>query len=102
MEKERREEKSVKWVLVISLIMLFVLKWWYFLDKPFPYRFFDFWFFIYFINVLSAILTMTFATLNRAGFWEPEITYHLTIFFFTLLMALFFVSHLQLILTVSY
>lgn len=102
MEKGRREEKNVKWVLVISLIMFFVLKWWYFLDHSFPYASFDFWFFIYFINILSVILTVTFATLDKAGFWETEITYQLTIFFFILSMTLLFVSHLQLVLIVSY
>jgi hypothetical protein len=102
MEKERKEEKNVKWVLIISLIMFFVLKWWYFLDHPFPYVFFDFWFFIYLINILSVILAITFATLNKAGLWETEITYHLTVFFFILSMTLLSVSHLQLILRVAY
>jgi len=102
MEKERREGKNVKWVLIISLIIFFVLEWWYFLNYSFPYASFDFWFFIYFINILSVVLTITFATLNKAGFWETEITYQLTIFFFILSMALLFVSQLQLILKVAY
>jgi len=101
MEKERREEKNVKWVLIVSLIMFFVLKWWYFLDRPFPYTFFDFWFFLYFINILSVILTITFAALNRSGL-ETEITYQLSVFFFILSMALLFVSHFQFILIVAY
>jgi len=101
-EKERGEEKNVKWLLIVSLIMFFVLEWWYFLDDLFPYTFFDFWFFIYFINVLSVMLAITFATLDKAGFWEREITYQLAIFFFVLSMALFFVSHLQLVLRVTY
>jgi len=102
MEKERREEKDVKWILIVSLIMLFVLKWWYFSGGSFPYLFFDVWFFTYFINILSVILTITFAALNKAGFWETEITYQLTIFFFILSMALLFVYHIQLVLMVAY
>ena len=101
MEKER-EEKNVKWTLIVSLIMLFVLKWWYFSGGSFPYLFFDFWFFAYFINILSVILTITFAALNKAGFWETEITYQLTIFFFILSMVLLFVYHIQLVLMVVY
>jgi len=102
MEREGRDEKNVKWILIISLIMFFVLEWWYFLNSSFPYAFFNFWFFIYFVNILSVVLTITFATLDKAGFWEPEITYQLTIFFFILSMALFFVSQLQLISNVAY
>lgn len=102
MEKARREEKNVKWVLIISLVMFFVLKWWYFLDYSFPYGSFDFWFFIYFINILSVILTITFAALNKVSLWDTEITYQITIFFFILSMALLFVSHFQLILMVAY
>jgi len=102
MEKERREEKDVKWILIISLIMFFVLKWWYLWGGISPYVVFDFWFFTYFINILSMILTITFAALSKAGFWETEITYQLTIFFFIVSMALLFVSHLQLVLLVSY
>ena len=101
-KKDRRKEKNVKWILVISLITFFVLKWWYFLDNSLPYVFFDFWFFIYLINILSVVLAITFAALNKAGFWETEITYPLTIFFFILSMALLFVSHLQLILMVAH
>jgi len=97
MAMERREEKNVRWVLIISLIMFFVLESWYFLDRSFPYDSFDFWFLIFLINVLSVILTITLATLNKAGFWETEITYQLTIFFFILSMVLLFVSHFQLI-----
>ena len=78
----------------------FVLKWWYFLDFSFPYAFFDFWFFIYLINISSVILTITFAALNKTGFWDTEVTYQLAIFFFVVSMALLFVSHLQLVLTV--
>jgi len=97
---EMREEKNVKWVLIVSLIMFFVLKWWCFLGYSLPYRSFDFWFFIYLINLLSVILTITFATLNKTGFWDTEVTYQLAIFFFVVSMALLFVSHLQLVLTV--
>jgi len=102
MEKERREGKDVKWVLIVSLVMFFVLEWWYFLDLPFSYGSFDFWFLIYFINILSVVLTVTLATLNKAGFWETEITYQVTIFFFILSMVLFFVSQFELILRVVY
>ena len=99
---ETREEKNVKWVLIVSLIMFFVLKWWYFLDSSFPYTVFDIWFFIYLINILSVILTITFAALNKTGFWDTEVTYQLAIFFFVVSMALFFLSQLELVLTVVY
>jgi len=99
---ETREEKNVKWVLIVSLIMFFVLKWWYFLDSSFPYTVFDIWFFIYLINILSVILTITFAALNKTGFWDAEVTYQLAIFFFVVSMALFFVAQLQIVSTVVY
>ena len=102
MERGTREERNVKWVLIVSLIMFFVLKWWYFLNCPLPYAFFDFWFFIYLINILSVILTITFAALNKTDFGDREVTYQLSIFFFVVSMALLFVSQLQLILTVAY
>lgn len=102
MERDKREEKNVKWILTISLIMFFVLKWWYFSDYAFPYAFFDLWFLIYFINILSVVLTITFAALSRAGFWETEIIYQLTIFFFILSMSLLLISQFQLILRVIY
>jgi hypothetical protein len=102
MERGKREERNVKWILIISLIMFFVLKWWYFSDYVFPYAFFDLWFFIYFINILSVVLTITFAALSKAGFWETEIIYQLTIFFFILSMSLLLVSQFQLILRVIY
>jgi len=100
MERETREKRDVKWVLMVSLIMFFVLKWWYILGRPSPYAFFDFWFLIYLINILSVILTITFAALNKTPFGDTEVTYQLTIFFFIVSMALLFVSQLQLVLTV--
>jgi len=91
------EERDVKWILVISLILFFVFEGVFYY---FPYRSyipFDFWWFIDYINLFCIILTVTFSTLNKVGFWDRELTYRLAVYFFIISMALIFVSNLRLL-----
>jgi len=91
------EEHDAKWILAISLILFFAFmgNFYYF-----PYRsyvLFNFWWFIDYINLFVIILTVTFATLNKVGFMNKELTYNLSVYFFIISMALIFVANLRLL-----
>jgi len=91
------EEQDAKWILIISLILFFALE---AVIYYFPYRSyvpFNFWWYIDFINLFFIILTVTFATLNKVGFWSRELTYRLAVYFFIISMALIFISNLRLL-----
>jgi len=91
------EEQDVKWILAISLILFFVLEGIFYY---FPYHFYvmyTFWWFIDFINLFFVILAVTFATLNKVGFFERELTYHLAVYSFIVSMALVVISNLRLL-----
>ena len=94
---EKSEKKNIKWILIVSIIQFFILKWWYFLGVSFSYSVFDFWFLIYLLNILSTTLSITFASLHTTNFLDRELIHQLTIFFFILSMSLFFISNLELI-----
>jgi len=92
-----REEKNVKWILIISLILLFVFEGIFYY---FPYRsyvLFNFWWYVDYLNLFFIILTVTFSTLNKVGFWDRELTYHLSVYFFIISMALIFISNFRLL-----
>jgi len=92
------KEHDVKWILIISLILFFALEgvFYYFPYSHF-YVLFNFWWFVDFINLLFIILTVTFATLNKVGFLDKELTYQMTVSSFIISMALIFVSNLRLL-----
>lgn len=93
-----KEERNVKWILIISLILFFVLEGVFYY---FPYRYFyvlfNFWWFVDFINLFFIILTVTFATLNKVGFLDKELTYQIAVYSFIISMTLIFISNLRLL-----
>jgi len=92
-----KEERDVKWILVISLILFFVFEG---IFNYFPYRsyiLFNFWWYIDYINLFFIMLTITFATLNKVGFWDKELTYKIAVYSFIISMALIFVSSLRML-----
>lgn len=93
-----KEERDVKWILIISLILFFVLEGVFYY---FPYRYFyvlfNFWWFVDFINLFFIILTVTFATLNKVDFLDKELTYQIAVYSFIISMTLIFVSNLRLL-----
>jgi len=106
-----QEERNVKWILVISVLMFLIYSW------PFPlFRFFGgffslpfynlppqytqielVWYFINRADVLFFLLTITFATLFMSGFGKKELFYRLTIYLFILSMGFFFITFLQML-----
>ena len=91
------EEHDVKWILIISLILFFVFEGAFFYFPPRSYVLFNFWWFIDFINLFFIILTVTFATLNKVGFGDRDLTYQIAVYCFIISMALIFVSSFRLL-----
>jgi len=91
------EEHDAKWILVISLILFFVFEGMFFYYPYRSYVMFTFWWFIDYINLFFIIITVTFATLNKVGFSDKELTYTIAVYSFIISMALIFVSNLRLL-----
>lgn len=91
------KEQDIKWILIISLILFFAFAGAFYY---FPYRsyvLFNIWWYIDFMNLFFILLTVTFATLNKVGFWDKELTYRLAVYFFIISIALIFISNLRLL-----
>jgi hypothetical protein len=101
------EERNVKWMLVISLIMIPVATFTGVIIYPsaysYPYREPDALevvsFYLNRIDVLCFIATMTIATLATTGFGSKALLSRISVYLFLISMALFFVSVLKLLLT---
>lgn len=91
------EEHDAKWILVISLILFFVFEGIFFYYPYRSYVMFTFWWFIDYINLFFIIITVTFATLNKVGFFDKELTYQIAVYSFIISMTLIFVSNLRLL-----
>lgn len=100
-----QEERNVKWMLVISVIMLGVST---FLGaiiyQPYypprePTTLDVIAFYINRINILFFIVTVTTATLTTTGFGKKDLMYKASIYFFIISMMLFFASVLKLLFT---
>jgi hypothetical protein len=102
--KRLHEERNVKWMLVISLIMIPVATFTGMIIYPsYPYRQPDALevvsFYLNRIDVLCFIATMTIATLATTGFGSKALLSRISVYLFLISMALFFISVLKLLLT---
>jgi len=104
--KELHEERNVKWILVISLIMIPVATFTGAIISPsyyYPPRQPDALevvsFYLNRIDILCFIATMTIATLATTGFGSKALLSRIAVYLFLISMALFFVSVLKVLLT---
>jgi len=92
------EQRSVKWILIISLIMFFAS-----MAYALPYSYpgsqrsiWDtVWYYIIRVDTLLFIATITTGTLFTTGFGKKERMHKLTIYFFLISMGLFFLGFLR-------
>jgi len=106
--KKLQEERSVKWILVISLIMIPVST----MMGTLMYPYYSYYysarqpdalealsFYINRVDILFFIATMTIAALSTTGFGSKALLSRLAIYLFLISMALFSVSVLRLLFT---
>jgi len=101
------EQRNVKWILIISIIMFFVSAVYgqslFFLGPYYPYGAREWsiwdrlWYYISRIDVLIFIATITTATLFTTNFGKKELTYKLTVYLFIVSMGLFFLGFIRLL-----
>ncbi len=92
------EQKNVKWILIISIIMFFAS-----IGYALPYSYVGgirspwdtLWYVIGRITTLLFIATITTGTLFTTNFAKKALMYKLTIYFFIVSMSLFFVGFLK-------
>lgn len=95
-------KRDVKWILIISLIMLFWSVWSTLLMTGGYYFTPDYWNYLRNINVLSFIITIGLATLCTTNPWKSGPTFKATIVMFVVSMMLFFISNMQWVTTALY
>ncbi|UCG45047.1 MAG: hypothetical protein JSV58_06675 [Candidatus Bathyarchaeota archaeon] len=88
-------ERSLKWILIISLVMFFWQTWMTLLMTPGYYFTPDFWYYIRNVTTLSFIIPVLSATLHTADFWDKEYLYKISIGTFIVSMSLLFVTSLS-------
>jgi hypothetical protein len=97
-----QEERNVKWLLIISIIMLWVVLYgfslpyapYYYTSRPWTILDHIFWW-VSRIDVLCFIATITMATLFTAGFGNKNSIYKASIYLFIASMALLFIGVLS-------
>lgn len=92
-------KREVKWVLVVSLILLFWVTWLAFIAYAGYYFRPGAWDYLRNINVLSFIVTVGLATIYTTNFWKSEVIFKATILMFIISISLFFISNMQWIAT---
>ena len=101
------EQKNVKWILVISIIMLFagifygqtlLVPYYSYIYPGAQQSIWDrIWYTLNRINVLLFIAAITTGTLFTAGFGNKDKTYRATIYLFVVSMVLLFVGFVRLL-----
>jgi len=87
------EQKNVRWILIVSVLMFFVSAWLspsLFLFGGYGTRYDGIWYIISRLDALFFVATITTATLFTVSFGKKEITYKLSVYFFLISMAIFF------------
>jgi len=106
--KKLQEERNVKWMLVMSVIMLGVSTflgaiiyqpYYYGYPPREPTALDVISFYLNRIDILLFIVTVTMATLATTGFGKKDLMYKASIYLFTISMILLFVSVLKLLFT---
>jgi len=91
-------ERSVAWILVVSLIMFFVSLFLWYIGSFFNYGYYsitrDAWYYLAIVVELLFILTLTTSALCLARFVKKWM-YFATVFLFTISMILLFVESLR-------
>lgn len=96
-----QEERNVKWILTISLILLLASTWfgavsfYPYYPRREPSILDVVAFYINRIDILFFVATITTATLSTTGFGKKELMFKISIYLFIISMALFFVSILK-------
>ena len=102
-----QDERSVKWILAISVIMVLPsIMLGFFMYAPYysylprqPTILDNVWLFISRIGTLSFIVAITTATLATTGFWRKDLMYKASVYFFIISMVLLFVSLIKVLFT---
>lgn len=93
-----QEERSVRWILIVSLVLLFVSTW----LGPYLFGYYQrrdvldtIIFYINRIGILFSVATITTATLFTTGLGNRDLMFRVSVYLFIISMALFFVSTLR-------
>ena len=90
------EQRNVKWIVIISLIMFFVTMVYgpiIFLGPYYQYPLSrDAWYYVNRIDALLFLATITTGALFSARFGKTELTYKLTLYLFIISMGFFFLG----------
>jgi len=96
-----QNERNVKWILIVSIIMVGVTLYSglvfsapYFTQRPWTIIDHIAWW-IYRINALFFIATITTATLATTGFGKKDMMYRVALYLFTISMILLFIGIVQ-------
>lgn len=90
------EERNVKWIVIISLIMFFVAMVYgptIFMQSYYQYTTSrDVWYYLNRIDILLFLATITTGALSGARFGKGDLMYKLTLYLFIVSMGLFFLG----------
>jgi hypothetical protein len=95
------EQSNVKWIVVISFILFFVITAYgptIFLGPYYQYQYplpRDVWYYLNRLETLLFLATVATGALFVAGFGKKELVYRLSVYFFIISMGLFFLSLLR-------
>jgi len=101
-----QDERNVKWILIISVLMVlpsilmgFYVYPWYSYPPRQPTTLDYVWLFISRIGTLAFIVTITTATLATTGFARKDLMYKASVYLFVVSMLLLFVSLIKVLFT---
>jgi len=93
------EERSVRWILIVSIVFLFASTWLgpLFFGSYYPRRdtLETFLFYISRIDILFFVATVATATLSTTGFGQKDMMFTVSVYLYIISMALFCLSILR-------
>jgi len=95
------EQKNVKWIVIVSLVLFFFSVWLapsIYLGGYYPSTSSrDAWYYLNRLDILFFIATLTVSSLFTSGFGKREVMYKLTVYIFMISMGVFFLSFSRLL-----
>jgi len=93
------EERSVRWILIVSLVFLFTSTWLgpLFFGSYYPRRDIleTFLYYVNRIDILFFVATVATATLSTTGFGQKDMMFRVSVYLYIISMALFCLSILR-------
>jgi len=93
------EERSVRWILIVSLVFLFASTWLgpYFFGGYYTRRDIldTFLYYVNRIDILLFVATVATATLSTTGFGQKDMMFRVSVYLYVISMALFCLSILR-------